>query len=149
MLSTTLLIDKYIHYRNLGHLVLSVTLSTYVKSPGFAASDKMRKFWDFHFIYRVKQCLPFRARNKIDHDWVLEESPDGKYHYHGFLAIDSIYAHRIWTPAGLNKKLSRALDSFSKAGTYRDFRVNEYLIEPTANIGAWATYSTKQNQPFN
>lgn len=148
MSSTTQLIDKYNHYRALGHAVLSVTLSTYVKSPGIAASDKMRKFWDHHFIYRVKQCLPFKARTKIDHDWVLEESPKGKYHYHGLLAVDSSYAHRIWSPAGLNKKLSAALDSFAKAGTYRDFRVNKYLIEPVASIEAWANYSTKQSEPY-
>jgi len=148
MTFTTPLITKYNHYRTLGHAVLAVTLSTYVKSPWFAASDRMRKFWDHHFIYRVKQCLPYKARTKLDHDWVLEESPKGKYHYHGLLAIDSAYAHRIWSPIGLSAKLSNALDSFAQAGNYRDFRINKYLIEPVASIEAWTTYSTKQNQPF-
>lgn len=148
MLSSTPLIDKYNHYRSLGHLVLSVTLSTYVTSSGFAASDRMRKFWDFHFIYRVKQCLPYKAREKVDHDWVLEVSPKGKYHYHGFLAVDSAYADRIWTPTGLNKNLRKSLDSFTVAGEYRDFKIKKYLIEPVASIEAWATYSTKEGAPY-
>jgi hypothetical protein len=143
MCSTTDLIDKYRHYQMIGHSIFAVTLSTYVKSYRFAASDRMRHFWDHHFIYRVKRSLPFKA--KIDHDWVLEQSPDGFYHYHGLLAVESAYRHRIWSDEGLSKKLSRALDTFAERGDYRLFRVNKYLIEPVVKVEAWTTYSTKQN----
>lgn len=148
MTLATPLVSKYNHYRKVGHGVFSVTLSTYVKSDQFAASDAMRKFWDHHFIYRVKACLPFKARENIDHDWVLEESPEGKYHYHGLLAVESSHQHRIWLDERLSKKLSKALDSFSSAGKYRDFRVNKHLIEPVNNVHAWVTYMTKQSQPY-
>jgi hypothetical protein len=143
MTSTTTLIDKYTHYKAAGHGVFAVTLSTYVKSDRLAASDEMRLFWDFHLIYRVKRCLPFKA--KLDHDWTVEESPDGYYHYHGFVAIQCGHTHRIWTvEKGLSVKLRRALDSFATKGKYRHFRVNKYLIEPVDKVEAWATYSTKQ-----
>jgi hypothetical protein len=33
----------------------------------------------------------------------------------------------------------------NKAGKYRSFKVNKYLIEPVTNIDQWVTYITKTN----
>lgn len=146
MTLTTRLSDKYRHYRSIGHAAFCVTLSTYVKSEAYAKSDRMRHYWDNHFIFRVKRCLPFKA--KIDHDWVVECSPKGFYHYHGFLAVESAYVHKVWTGNALHKQLRRDLDSLAIESPYRPFRVNAHLIEPVNNVEAWTTYSTKQNQPY-
>lgn len=146
MTSRNQLTQKYLAYQSLGHAVFAVTLSTYVTSEAFAASDRIRHFWDNHFIYRVKCRLPPRA--KLDHDWTLEISDDGYYHYHGFVAVEGKHGSRIWTSCGPHKKLIRALDSFSKSGTYRPFRVNKCLVEPVTNAAAWSTYITKQSSSF-
>src|ERR1700761_2616839 len=74
---------KYVGYELQGHLVLCVTLSTYIKSQKYALSDRTRQMWDHHFIGRVRRCLPFKAKEKLDYDWVMEESPEGFWHYHG------------------------------------------------------------------
>jgi hypothetical protein len=133
---------KYTTYQSQGTSVFAVTLSTFVKSAAFAASDRMRKYWDHHFIYRVRKCLPYRA--KVDYDWVLEESPDGFYHYHGFLAVENKYEYRIWCNGALSSKLKRALDSHAKASEYRKLCINAHQIEPATNIPAWSNYITKQ-----
>lgn len=153
MIKATDLTIKYDHYNRIGHGVFAVTLSTYVKSfptgrrpPAKKTDDRWRMFWDHHFIYSVKRCLPFKA--KIDHDWALEESPDGYFHYHGLLTVDGAHKHCLWKPNGLNKKLSRRLSTFSETGNYRPFRVNAYLIEPINSIPAWTNYSSKQSAFF-
>ena len=142
----TELTSKYETYREIGHAVFTVTLSTYVQSDPFAASDRMRHYWDQHFIYRIKKCLPLRA--KLDHDWILEKPPHGNYHCHGLLAIEYQHSKKLWTEAGLSTKLSRALDSHARTGDYRPFKVNAYLIEPATNVQAWSNYITKQVRPF-
>lgn len=135
--------SKYQTYQSRGIAVFTATLSTYVQDDAFAASDRIRHYWDNHFIYRVSECLPVRAR--IDHDWVLEKSPDGYYHYHGLLAVEQAYGGKLWRDGSLCPKLKRALDSHARAGRYRPFCVNAHLIEPATNIRAWCSYITKQS----
>ena len=137
---------KYSTYRAQGASVFAVTLSTFVKSESFARSDRMRNYWDYHFIYRVRQCLPMHA--KLDHDWVLEESPDGYFHYHGLLALEAKYEHRLWRDNDLCMKLKRAIDSHATPGKYRYFGIKEYLIEPASNISSWCNYITKQAETY-
>ena len=135
------LLKKYQHYDSQGHLVLAVTLSTYIQSESYASSDTMRHMWDQHVIRRVKRRLPVNA--PLDHDWILERSPDAYFHYHGFLAVTANYSARLWNNKELNKHLMRDLNSFTEAGKYRPFRINKFLIEPVQNIEAWTTYITK------
>jgi len=137
------LTKKYEHYEKQGHLILSVTLSTYIKSAMYAASDRMRHFWDQHFIRRVQKRLPKQL--VFDHDWIVEKSPDGYFHFHGFIAVIREYAFRLWNDNHLNKRLTRDLYSFRSAGKYRPFRLNSFLIEPVNSVVAWSTYITKEN----
>lgn len=137
------LIRKYTHYKANDKSVFSVTLSTYVTSERFAQSDRMSYFWNEHFIHRVKACLPYKAKNKIDHDYVIERSPDGFYHYHGLFALPREHAHRIWKDGKLVRRLSCSLRSLEKAGDYRSFCVNSYEVKPARNPAAYAKYSTK------
>lgn len=76
-------------------------------------------------------------------------SNEGYYHYHGFIAVEGKYGSKIWDADAnvLNKKLFRALASFSNAGKYRSFRVNAFEIVPVTNAAAWSTYITKQTTP--
>lgn len=137
---------KYHHYFKDGKLVLTVTLSTYVRSNNFAASDRMRHFWDQQFMHRVKKQLAPWQWNQIDHDFLLEESPDGYWHFHGLLAFTPETGRKIWKDGALNRHLARDLDSFRTAGAYRSFRVNEYLIEPIRDgmmPEFWTRYITK------
>jgi hypothetical protein len=136
------LILKYESYRQQGNAVFAVTLSTYVKSRAFA-NEQMPSFWHQHFIYRVVRALPLWAKRKLDHDYIVECSPDGNYHLHGLFAVPQEATCRIWSGGVLGKGLHRALASFRHAGKYRPFRVNEFLVEPATNIAAWATYITK------
>lgn len=137
------LLSKYQHYQHQGHLVLAVTLSTYITSEFYAASDRMRHMWDQHFLRRVQRRLPLKAA--FDHDWIVERSPDSYFHFHGFLAVTAGYASRLWKGSQLNKRLARDLKSFSKLGKYRPFRINSFLVEPVSNVAAWATYITKES----
>jgi hypothetical protein len=129
-------------YLDQGHLVLTVTLSTYVESDHFARSDKMRHFWDSHFIYRVQRRLhPYREH--LDHDYMLEKSPEGFWHYHGLLFVKAPCGPRLWQNDGLDSRLARDLKTFETAGTHRPFKVNDFLIEPIRNAEAWCKYITK------
>ena len=136
------LLHKYRHYDSLGHLLLTVTLSTYIQSASYAASDRLRHMWDHHFIRRVKRRLP---KASLDYDWTVECSPDGYFHYHGLLAVPSQYSYRLWKQDHLNEHLHRDLTSFQNAGEYRPFRINRFLIEPAANLDAWIAYITKDS----
>jgi hypothetical protein len=141
-----LLAAKYREYASQGMLVLAVTLSTYVSGDRFAASAAMSYFWNEHYIRRISRLLPFKLKNKLDHDYVVEKSPDGYWHYHGFLAVPMQIAHRIWHDEALDRRLRRDLDSMQSAGTHRPFRLNKYLIEPIregCKEEAWAGYMTK------
>jgi hypothetical protein len=79
-------------------------------------SDVTRHFWDQHFIYRVDQKLPYKAR--FDHDYVMEESPEGHWHYHGLLAITAEHSTHIWKENDLNPRLARDL-----AQSYKLFKL--------------------------
>lgn len=144
------LCQLYEAYRSQGHAVFAVTLATFVNSSHFPDPDPpMPKYWNRDFIYRVKTCLPMTA--KIDHDYVVEVSPEGCYHFHGFLAVEGKHRGKLWkdshvvgVPSHLCSKLKRALDSHSESGKYRSFCVNSHLIEPVNDVTAWAKYITKQ-----
>jgi hypothetical protein len=112
-----------------------------------------RHMWDDHFIYKIRRRLPLKVR--LDHDYVIELSPPMLssgggyscfYGYHGFIAIDSVYASRLWSNSGLNRHIAGSLTSLRKRGFYRPFCINSFLIEPARNIEAWSTYITKTNE---
>jgi len=138
---------KYNGYEANGHSVFAVTLSTYVKSEAIAKSDRMRHFWDQHFIHRVKRCLPYKLKEQFDHDFIVERSPKGHYHYHGLMAFKPIAGTRIWHDGALNAQLKRDVDSFRRAGGYRPFCVNKHLIEPIRSCAPdpWCNYITKSH----
>ena len=145
-----LLITKYVSYQEQGLSVFTVTLSTYIREQRYPPEDMFRYMWNDHFIYKVRRRLPLKAR--IDHDYVIELSPpmlprgggySGFYGYHGFIALDTCYASRIWDFGGLNKHLIGALKSLRKRSSHRPFCINSFLIEPAKNIESWATYITK------
>lgn len=139
-----LLEQKYTHYQSQGASIFAVTLSTFVKSDSFAHSDKMYDYWDHHFMFCVRKCLPKHKRTKLDYDFVVEESPDGFYHFHGLLAVENKYERRIWRDNSLHPKLKRAIDSHARLGKYRYFRIKKHQIEPITNIATWCNYITKQ-----
>lgn len=137
---------KYNKYEQDGKSIFAVTLSTYVSSEKIPKSDWMRKFWDREFLYRIKEHLPHSLRGKIDFDYVIERSPDGKYHYHGLLSMPKEAGDRIWKSGVLNKHLDRDLKALSKTGPYRKFAVNSFLIEPIRvdlTVDHWIHYMTK------
>jgi hypothetical protein len=133
---------KYECYRRNGNAVFAVTLSTFVKSESFARRH-MPSYWREHFIDRILKELPYKAKRKVDHDCVVECSPDGYYHFHGFFALPAAYSRRIWAEGSLCKSLRCALESFRSRGRSRMFQVNKFLIEPVRNVAAWAMYCTK------
>jgi hypothetical protein len=138
------LATKYQSYQDQGHLVLSVTLSTYIKSARYAHSDRTRYMWDHHFIRRVERRLPFKAKNKFDHDYLMEESPEGCWHYHGLIAVPSQYSNHLWKGNVLHPQLGRDIYSFRRLGSQRLFKINSFLIEPVKSVDAWCSYITKQ-----
>lgn len=142
------LMHKYNGYEARGHSVFTVTLSTYVKSDAIARSDRMSNFWNQHFIHRVKRCLPFKLKDKFDHDFVVERSPEGHYHYHGLMVFTADGGKKIWRDGKLSVKLERDLLSFRHKGDYRPFCVNKHLIEPvrSGELDAWIRYITKENE---
>lgn len=133
----------YNGYRANGHEIFAVTLSTFVKSEAFAKSPRMLDYWSNVFIRRIQKRLPWKYKNKLDFDFVIEQSPDGYYHYHGFIAVPKGVAHYMYDSNSLNRHITRDLNCLNKAGKYRALKVNKYHIEPTTNIDQWATYITK------
>lgn len=137
---------KYNSYKNDGKAVFTVTLSTYVSSEKIAKSDRMRKFWDREFLYRVTEQLPYKLKESIDYDYVIERSEDGFYHYHGLLAMPKEAGDKIWKNGAVNKDLTRDLTALREKGQYRDFAVNSFLIETIRadkSIDHWVHYMTK------
>jgi hypothetical protein len=135
----------YNGYRANGHEIFAVTLSTYVKSEAFARSPRMQEFWSNVFIRRIQKRLPFKYKNKLDYDFIIEQSPDGYFHFHGFLAIPMNVSHYIYVNDSFSRQIARDMDCLGVAGKYRTFRVNKYHIERVGNIEQWATYITKTN----
>lgn len=141
-----LMIKKYKGYQQHGVALFAVTLSTYVKDGELANSDLMRHFWEYHFVHRVKRCLPYKA--KIDYDWVVECAPEASYHFHGLLAVEPKYASKIWSKGQLRSKLKMSLATFADPGSYRPLSVNKFEIEPIRGLEKWCTYITKQAPVF-
>ncbi len=137
--------NKYVSYERQGHLVLCVTLSTYIKSQQYALSDRTRQMFEHHFIGRVRRCLPFKAKEKVDYDWLMEESPEGFWHYHGLMAIRAEFGARLWRGNTLNSRLAGDIASFKKLGSQRPFKINSFDIEPVKSVEAWCRYITKQS----
>lgn len=139
------LIEKYLEYERNGYRLFTVTLSTYVKSDSVAKSDRMRQFWDNQFINRINQRMTAKLKDRFDHDWIIEESSTGHYHYHGVLAFKPEAAERIWLEDGLHKDLRADLDSFKFESDRRPFKINKFLIEPMIDGDAkrWLQYMTK------
>lgn len=143
---------KYRGYINQEHLVLTVTLSTYVKTapaPNYRPEtdisiSRWGRFWEREFVYRVRRRLPGRA--PLDHDYAVELSPGGNWHYHGLLATMKEFEHCLWKDGSLHRRLERDIRSLAfNDGLYRPFRINDFLIEPVKNTEAWCQYITKQN----
>jgi len=135
----------YNGYQAKNNEIFAVTLSTYVKSEAFAKSPRMTEFWSNTLIRRIQKHLPFKHKSKLGYDFIIEQSPDGYFHYHGFLAVPKGAAHYLYANDSLSKNIKRDLDCLNKVGKYRSFKVNKYLIEPVTNIDQWATYITKTN----
>lgn len=136
-------------YRSQGHGVFTVTLSTFVKSEAFARSPKMTDFCSSVFIRRIQKHLSIKDQSKLDFEFIIEQSPDGYFHFHGFLAAPKSVADRIYPGGQLNRHIARDLACLSRAGKYRTFKVNKFEIEPATNINQWASYITKTNNYIN
>ncbi len=124
----------------------TVTLSTFLSSEKIARSEWMSKFWDYDFLFRVRKHLPYGLRKKIDHDYVVERSYAGHWHYHGLLAMPKEAADRIYKDGQIKRQLERDLKALRKPGKYRKFAVNSVLIEPKRpglTLGEWISYLTK------
>ena len=137
---------KYNGYERDGKSIFTVTLSTYVTSERIAKSDRMRKFWVSDFMHRVTKYLPFKLKESIDFDYVIERSREGNWHYHGLLAMPKEAGDRIWKNGALDKHLERDLAALGDKGQYRDFAVNSVRIEPIRpkkSIDHWVSYMTK------
>jgi hypothetical protein len=102
--------------------------------------------WDKHFIGRVQEALPVKAKEKIDHDYLMEMSPEGYWHYHGALAVPSRFGESLWKSKerALHPRFAKAIYGLRDRGKYRLFKINSYLTEPMVNVAAWFTYITKQ-----
>lgn len=124
-------VSKYSTYQSNGHLILSVTLSTYISDSSFACSSSMRSMWD-HFLLRVERYLPQGKLHHYDSDFVIECNDDGFYGFHGLLALKSDVEARIWKDQKLNKHLVNDLRSFRNKGKYRKVCINSFCIENLA-----------------
>jgi hypothetical protein len=138
--------QKYEGYLDQGHFVLCVTLSTYIKSAAYAYSDRTRQMWEQHFIRRVLRRLPYKAKAKLDYDYVMEESPEGHWHYHGLIAVESEFTDRFWKNNALHSQLEGDIRSLRRVGTQRPFKINSFEIEPIKSVRAWCGYIMKQQR---
>ncbi len=155
----TELTTKYNGYLSQGHLLLAVTLSTYVRhlsegpvipkpelqSNWYVHVNEMRHVWDNYFIRRVERCLPYRA--PLDHDYMLEPYPN--WHYHGIVAVKSEFAPKLWKNGHLNPRLENDLKSFAYPSQYRPFPINSFDIKPLEHVDAWCIYITKQSDSIS
>jgi hypothetical protein len=138
-------VKKYKDLEENGFRLFTVTLSTYLKSDSIARSDRMRHMWDEHFISRIDKRMTISLKNSFAYDWIVEESRDNYYHYHGVMAFKPEAADRIWSDGALHKELQRDLQSFRIKGTYRPFRINAFEIKPIHGTSeSWTLYMTKQ-----
>jgi hypothetical protein len=150
------LYSKYHHHKyDNQHAIFTVTLSTYYKETYPHPTFKFKQMWDNHFINKIRNRLPAKA--KLDHDYAVElsspnESTGDKnryYHYHGLIVLEQQYAHRIWKDGSLRNNIYGALNSFKRNDShYRPFTINSFLIEPLGNVGDWVGYITKYPLTF-
>ena len=140
-----MLVTKYSHYEYLRHAIFAITLSTYVKSEKYARSTRFESMWNNHVIYKIRDKLPYKAKAKIDHNYVIELSVEGFYHYHGLVAVPAAYGKYIYQNGCLNKNLERDLRSFRRVGIYRYFRINTHEIKPCYDSINWIDYITKES----
>jgi hypothetical protein len=120
---------KYDAYHDRGHLVLAVTMSTFITNEKFAKSGAMSYFWERDFMNRVHRQVPKSLWNQIDYDYVIEGSLPGpkdrpeasvaaskfrerNWHIHGLLAFTPDAGRKVWQGGALNKHLARDLNSF-------------------------------------
>ena len=144
----SLLFSRFKHYQEQGLLVLAVTLSTCVTSDYVARSERFSQIWSKHFIEKLHKRLPKNLKPTfLDYEYLIEQSRDGYWHFHGFVAVAPNVAERYWTTEGLNHHLERDVKSFRKAGKYRSCRVNSFLIEPVTSCYRWSNYCTKSRDP--
>ena len=145
-LSCSLLRQKYESYLAQRHGVFAVTLATFVSSKRFAIAN-FPKFWNDEFIGRLKQRIPFALRDAVDHDFFLEQSPNGHWHFHGFLAVGAAAAPKLWRDGKLTPAVENDLRWFAKEGSDRGFSINSSLIEPIREgddgLSRWIQYSSK------
>jgi hypothetical protein len=138
---------KYSKYQRDGKLVLALTLSSYVYDERFAASAGMAYFWDSILLPKIDRRLPYKLKNKFDHDYVIERAPHGNWHYHGMLALPEDVAPHIWRDGNLNRHLRTSLHSLKTASSRQPFGIGSYLIEPVddrlGGIEGWVNYITK------
>ena len=135
----------YNGYRNNGHMVFIVTLTSFVKSRPYAHSTNMYDFWESVFIRRIRNNLPYKMKTKIDFDFVIELSPKGHYHYHGFIAVPNDVAAKIYPNNRLSRKIVRDLARLNKEEKYRTHTIKRFEIKPANDIDCWANYITKTN----
>ena len=138
------LFSRFKYYQEQGLLVLAVTLSTCVTSDSVARSERFSQIWSKHFIEKLHKRLPKNLKTtSLDYEYLIEQSRDGYWHFHGFVAVAANVAGRFWTTEGLSRHLHNDLRSFRKAGKYRSCRVNSFLIEPVTNCYRWSNYCMK------
>lgn len=133
----------YNGYRERGHKVFIVTLTSFVKSKSYAQSTNMYDYWENVFIRRIRKHLPFKMKSKIDYDFVIELSPNGHYHYHGFIVAPQDVAAKIYPNNCLNRNIVRDLARLNKEEKYRTHKIKKFEIKPAENIDQWANYITK------
>ena len=144
------LTKRFQGYLDEGHLVLTATLSTFVKSDSFAHHERFMSLWDKHFMEKVRKRLPREAGDSaVDHEYIVQCSPEGFWHFHGFLSTSAKYSKRLWSNEQLNRHLFNDLWSFRKAGPYRPCRVNSFQIEPVRKVVAWSRYTTRESDSIS
>jgi hypothetical protein len=140
---STQLQEKYFHYaESVGHSVFTATLSTFVTSKAVVARE-FERFWNHDFMFRVLRVLPKPLRQRVDHDFVVEQSPEGHFHFHGLFAADRNANRWLWKDGQLNRQLEASVASLAHRGEYRAFSVPAYLIEPWRPADGWCTYICK------
>ena len=133
-----------------GHGVFTATLSTFVDSRSIAKAAFPR-FWNYEFIHRIEKRLPFSLRKAIDHDFDIEPSKEGHFHFHGWFAVKSAAIHKIWRDGKLTPAVKRDLEALAKIGRQSTFSVNSYLVEPLRpdDLERWIKYSSKDPAPIS
>src|ERR1017187_10977048 len=133
------LFSRFKYYQEQGFLVLAVTLSTCVTSDFVARSERFSQIWSKHFLEKLHKRLPKNLKaTSLDYEYLIEQSPDGYWHFHGFVAVAANVADRFWTTEeGLNHHLKRDLNLFLAATirTARPPQIKPPVAEPHQRSG--------------